>query len=58
MDKKSTTDSTRNLMEIIAKKAEAGLYSDQELVLGQLMVISKALVEIRDELRRLNNAND
>lgn len=51
-------DSTRELMNIIAEKAKDGRYSDHELVVTQLMVISKALVEIRDELRIMNERSN
>lgn len=51
-------DSTRELMNIIAEKAKDGRYSDHELVVTQLMVISKALVEIRDALRIMNERSD
>lgn len=47
-------DSMKQLMNNIAEKAKKGRYSDHELLIGQLMVISKALVEIRDELRIMN----
>lgn len=47
-------DSMKQLMNNIAEKAKEGRYSDHELLIGQLMVISKALVEIRDELRIMN----
>lgn len=51
-------DSTRELMNIIAEKAKDGRYSDHELVVTQLMVISKALVEIRDALRIMNERSN
>lgn len=51
-------DFTKELMNKIAENAKAGKYTDTDVYISMLMVISRALVEIRDELRKMNERED